>query len=174
MAASKKYCLLVVDDEPEVCDSIYNLFRRDYKVLRANGSEEAMRLLAEHDVHIVLTDQRMPRISGVELLKEVRGEHPEAIRVLFTGYAGLDDVIAAINHGHVYHFLTKPWQPEEIQAAVANAAAEYERLVEQKHFLRLAKQRVAELEERVQSLEGRVEQLECENRHLKEETREDS
>lgn len=167
MASTKKYCLLVVDDEAEVCDSVYNLFRRDYQVLRAHDSEEALRLMGEFDVHIILTDQRMPRISGVELLKEVRGEHPEAIRVLFTGYAGLDDVIAAINQGHVYHFLQKPWQPEEIQAAVANAVSEYERLVEQKRFLQLARQRVAELENRVHSLEGRVEQLEKENRNLR-------
>lgn len=170
MAAVKKHCLLVVDDESEVCNSIYNLFRRDYQVLRASGSDEAMRLMAENDVHIVLTDQRMPRITGVELLKEVKGEHPEAIRVLFTGYAGLDDVIAAINQGHVYHFLTKPWQPEEIQQAVANAAAEYDRLVEQKRLLESAQQQVRELEQRMHSLERRVEHLETENTQLRQQT----
>lgn len=131
MTVPAKHCLLVVDDEPDVCDSIHDLLRRDYRVLKANSADEGYRLMQDNEVHIVLTDQRMPQISGVELLTNVRARHPQAIRMLFTGYADLDAVIAAINQGRIFRFLKKPWQPDELQSAIHEAAAEYDRLVEE-------------------------------------------
>jgi DNA-binding NtrC family response regulator len=125
-----KHCLLVVDDEPDVCDSVHDLLRRRFRVLKATSASEGWRLMQEREVHIVMTDQRMPQITGVEMLSKLRVRHPQAIRLLFTGYADLEAVIAAINHGHIFGFLKKPWQPEELEAAVAEAAAEYDRLVE--------------------------------------------
>lgn len=124
-----KHCLLVIDDEPNVCDSIHDLLRHDFRVLKANSADEGYRLMRDNEVHIVLTDQRMPQITGVELLTSVRAKHPQAIRMLFTGYADLEAVIAAINQGRIFRFLKKPWQPEELQAAIREAAAEYDRLV---------------------------------------------
>src|SRR6188472_2299255 len=108
---AKKHTLLVVDDEPDVCDSVHDLLRREFTVLRARSSEEGIKMMQENEVHIIMTDQRMPRISGVELLSKVRRGHPQAVRMLFTGYADLDAVIAAINLGRVFKFLKKPWQP---------------------------------------------------------------
>src|SRR3954466_15776463 len=123
-----KKCLLIVDDEPNVCDSVHDLLRRDFRVLKAHSAEEGYRLMQEEEVHIVMSDQRMPQISGVELLTRVKSRYPQAIRLLFTGFADLESVIAAINQGHVYQFLKKPWQPEELEAAVRHAACEFERL----------------------------------------------
>src|SRR5262245_49327079 len=97
MTERTKPCLLVVDDEPEVCDSVFHLLRRNYNVLRASGAAEAARILAENEVHIIMTDQRMPDVTGVEMLQNVKTTHPEAIRMLFTGYADIQSVIAAIN-----------------------------------------------------------------------------
>ena len=130
MSKTPKHCLLVVDDEPDVCDSIHDLLRRDYRVLKARNGAEGFRLMQENEVHIIMTDQRMPQISGVELLANVRTRHPHAVRLLFTGYADLEAIIAAINQGHVYHFLKKPWQPEELVTAVREAAREYDRRVQ--------------------------------------------
>src|SRR5437868_9628701 len=129
MTPTSKQCLLVVDDEADVGDSVHDLLRREFRVLRATSAREGLRLMQEEEVHIIMTDQRMPRITGVELLAKVKARNPHAIRLLFTGYADLESIIAAINQGHVYQFLKKPWQPEELQAAVRQAAAEYDRLI---------------------------------------------
>ena len=110
----RKHCLLIVDDEPNVCDSVHDLLRRDFRVLKAHSAEEGYRLMQQEEVHIVMSDQRMPQISGVELLTKVKTRYPQAIRMLFTGFADLESVITAINQGHVFQFLRKPWQPEEL------------------------------------------------------------
>jgi len=108
MTASKKHTLLVVDDEVDVCDSVHDLLRREFRVLKAKSADEGLKLMRENEVHIIMTDQRMPNVTGVELLRSIRAGHPQAIRMLFTGYADLDSVIAAINQGHIFKFLKKP------------------------------------------------------------------
>src|SRR5208282_2330700 len=127
MTPAKRHTLLVVDDEIDVCDSVHDLLRREFHVLKARSAEEGLKLMRDNEVHIIMTDQRMPKVSGVELLKSIRTGHPQAVRMLFTGYADLDSVIAAINQGHVFRFLKKPWQPEELEHAVREAAREYDR-----------------------------------------------
>jgi response regulator RpfG family c-di-GMP phosphodiesterase len=164
----KKLCLLVVDDEPEVGLSVVNLLRYKYRVLRATGAAEAVDLMAQHDVHLVLTDQRMPNVTGVEMLQRIKSQHPEAIRMLFTGYSDIESVIAAINQGHVYRYLCKPWLPEELEEAVGEAAAEYQRLVEQIEVNGHARQRISELETELAEIRSRVAELEEENRRLRE------
>ncbi len=98
-------------------------------MLKANSAQDGLRLMQDEEVHIIMTDQRMPTITGVELLANVKSKKPQAVRMLFTGYADLESIVAAINQGHIYQFLKKPWRPEELQEAVRQAAAEYDRLV---------------------------------------------
>jgi DNA-binding NtrC family response regulator len=155
----EKHCLLVVDDEPDVCDSVHDLLRREFRVLKAHGADEGMRMMQEEEVHIVMTDQRMPMITGVELLKKVKAKNPKAIRMLFTGYADLDSIIAAINQGHIYQFLRKPWQPEDLQAAVRQAADEYDRIVGHSEEADRLRAEVLDLQQRVASLEDQVRRL---------------
>jgi response regulator RpfG family c-di-GMP phosphodiesterase len=155
----KKHCLLIVDDEPNVCDSVHDLLRREFRVLKAHSAQEGCRIMQEEEVHIVMSDQRMPQITGVELLAKVKSRYPHAVRMLFTGFADLESIIAAINQGHIYGFLKKPWQPEELEAAVRQAAAEYDRLTE------AARQR-EELLNLVESLQARVSALESEMQRL--------
>src|SRR6185437_10243948 len=102
--------------------------RREFRVLKAHSAQEGYRIMQEEEVHIVMSDQRMPQITGVELLAKVKAKYPQAVRMLFTGYADLESIIAAINQGHIFGFLKKPWQPEELESAVRQAAAEYDRL----------------------------------------------
>jgi response regulator RpfG family c-di-GMP phosphodiesterase len=151
-----RHCVLIVDDEPDVCDSVQDLLRREFRVLKAHSAEEGYRLMQEEEVHIVMSDQRMPQMTGVELLSKLKARHPHAIRMLFTGYADLESVIAAINQGHIYQFLKKPWQPEELLAAVRQAAIEYDNLeimaVERERLLA----EVSELKDRVSALEAEV------------------
>ncbi len=153
MSPPTKHCLLIVDDEPDVCDSVQALLRREFRVLKAHSAQEGFQIMQEEEVHIIMTDQRMPQITGVELLTRVKSKNPQAVRMLFTGYADLESIIAAINQGHIFQFLKKPWQAEELEAAVRQAAAEYDRLSE-------AEATRGHLREEIAGLQGRVAMLE--------------
>ena len=156
MTPTSKHCLLVVDDEADVCDSVHDLLRREFRVLRATSANEGFRLMQEEEVHIIMTDQRMPNVTGVELLAKVKARNPNAIRLLFTGYADLESIISAINQGHVYHFLKKPWQPEELLAAVRTAAVEYDRIISEAEEGNRLRTELLALYRRVEVLEGEV------------------
>src|SRR3712207_9459472 len=82
-----------------------------------------------------MTDQRMPEMTGVELLTRVQGQRPEAIRMVFTGYSDVKAVIDAINQGHVFRYITKPWDPDELRAVLLQACEEYGRIAERKQLL---------------------------------------
>ena len=159
MTPTSKHCLLVVDDEADVCDSVHDLLRREFRVLRATSAQEGFRLMQDEEVHIIMTDQRMPRVTGVELLEKVKVRNPNAVRLLFTGYADLDSIVAAINQGHIFHFLKKPWQPEELLAAVRAAADEYDRLIAAAEEGQRLRSELAAILVRVTALEGEVRRL---------------
>jgi DNA-binding NtrC family response regulator len=159
MTADAKHCLLVVDDEPDVCDSVHDLLRREFRVLKAHGAEQGFKVMREEEVHIIMTDQRMPQITGVELLTRIKARNPKAVRMLFTGYADLESIIAAINQGHIYQFLRKPWQPEDLLAAVRQAAEEYDRIMSQDDEAERLRAEVVDLKRRVQALEEQVQRL---------------
>jgi signal transduction histidine kinase len=129
------HTLLVVDDEPDVVKSIKDLFRLDYRVLGTTRPSEALEILGHNDVHVLLTDQRMPEMSGVEFLGKTRAEHPETIRLLMTGYADIRTVIDAINRGHVYRYITKPWDPEELQTIIKDAVERYDLIAERRSLV---------------------------------------
>ncbi len=156
---STKHTLLVVDDEMDVCDSVHDLLRREFHVLKARSAEEGMKLMAEQEVHIIMSDQRMPKITGVELLSQIRQGHPHAIRMLFTGFADLESIISAINQGHIFQFLKKPWKPEDLLKAVREAASEFDRIVVETTRVKKLQEEVNLLNQRVESLEKEVENL---------------
>ena len=141
-----KHTILVVDDEPDVVRSVQDLLRLDYKVRGATSAKQGEEVLESDEIHVVMTDQRMPGITGVEFLSHVRGEHPDAIRLLFTGYADIHAVIDAINQGNVYRYITKPWDPDELQTIIREACERYDLLVERKKML-------AELQEKNNELQ---------------------
>ena len=159
MTAPKKHTLLVVDDEADVCDSVHDLLRREFTVLRAKNADEGFRLMQENEIHIIMTDQRMPKVTGVELLSRIRIGNPQAVRMLFTGYADLDSIIAAINQGHIFKFLKKPWQPSDLEEAVREAAVEYDRLVEQADEMKRLRSELHHLRDRLVLLEEEVRRL---------------
>ncbi len=159
MAATTKHTLLIVDDEPDVCDSVHDLLRREFRVLKAHSGQEGFRVMQEEEVHIIMTDQRMPQVTGVELLTRVKARNPKAVRMLFTGYADLESIIAAINQGHVFHFLKKPWQPEELLEAVRQAADEYQRLIAEADESEMLRDEIQQLRARVDALESEVKRL---------------
>src|SRR3954447_12485304 len=130
-----RHTILVVDDEPDVVKSVKDLLRLDYRVLGATSATEGLRILQKEEVHIVMTDQRMPEMTGVEFLGHARGDAPEAIRLLFTGYADIKAVIDAINQGSVYRYISKPWDPDELQALVRQAIEQRDLIVEKSRLM---------------------------------------
>ena len=118
--------LLLVDDESNVLSAIRRVLRHEnYRILTASSGQEALALLAQHPVGVILTDQRMPGMSGTELLSRARQMHPKAIRMVLSGYTALDSLAEAINRGEISRFLTKPWQDEELLEAVRDAFRRY-------------------------------------------------
>ncbi len=134
-ASSRKRPILVVDDEPEMLYSLRNLLRREFDVYTANSGEEGIKILQEHEIHLVMTDQRMPQMTGVELLHRIKSEHPKAMRLIFTGYADIKTVIDAINQGNVFRYITKPWDPEELLHSLREAGTRYDQIVQRNLLL---------------------------------------
>ena len=141
-----KHTILVVDDEPDVVKSIQDLLRFDYKVLGATRATEGLRVLKEQPVHVVLTDQRMPEMTGVEFLRHLREAYPDTVRLLVTGYADIRAVIDAINEGNVYRYITKPWEPEELQSVVRESVERYDLIAERRRLVEELKGKNEELE----------------------------
>ncbi|WP_374328658.1 EAL domain-containing protein [Azonexus sp.] len=118
--------LLLVDDEPGILSSLSRLLRREnYRILTATTSEEALLKLAEHQVGVIIIDQRMPGMSGTELLARARAMHPKTVRMVLSGYTALDSLTEAINRGEIYKFLTKPWDDAEMIHTVRDAFRHY-------------------------------------------------
>lgn len=123
--------LLLVDDEANVLNALARLLRRDgYRLLRADSGEAALELLAAHEVGVIVSDQRMPGMSGVEFLRRAKLVNPETVRIVLSGYTELKSVTDAINEGAVYKFLTKPWDDELLRSNILEAFRHYELLAE--------------------------------------------
>ncbi|HEY9616381.1 MAG TPA: response regulator [Microcoleaceae cyanobacterium] len=119
---SSKPKLLVVDDEPDNLDLLYRTFHREFKVLRAENGPVALDILAkEGDVAVIISDQRMPLMSGTEFLSLTATQYPDIIRIILTGYTDVEDLVEAINSGKVFKYVTKPWDDEELKAVVRQA-----------------------------------------------------
>jgi DNA-binding NtrC family response regulator len=118
--------VLIVDDEPRVLDSLEAVLAADFRVLRAGGGPAALEILrAEDDVAVIVTDYKMPGMTGVELLRESQAIVPDAIRIVLTAYTDVDNLMDAINTGRIYHFVAKPWDSNELLVAIRRAVERY-------------------------------------------------
>lgn len=113
--------VLFVDDEPRILIALKVLFRTEYEVFTAGSGQQALDILRTQAVDVVVSDQRMPRMTGVELLNQVKQQCPRAIRVLLTGYSDINAIVGAINDGEIFRFVNKPWTNAELRATVAAA-----------------------------------------------------
>ncbi|MGK6349738.1 response regulator [Parapedobacter sp. DT-150] len=116
-----KISVLYVDDEENNLISFKATFRLKYKIYTALGGEEAVRIVREHPVDVIITDQRMPHMTGVEFLEEVIHLNPDPMRILLTGYADMSAVVDAVNKGKIFHYLSKPWSEEELDETIQRA-----------------------------------------------------
>ncbi|MYM71202.1 EAL domain-containing protein [Duganella sp. FT134W] len=125
-ASQPAQTLLIVDDDVNVLASLHRLFRRDgYQILTAASPTEAFELLALHAVQVIVCDQRMPAMSGTEFLSKVKEMYPETIRIILSGYTGLEAVLDAINRGAIYRFYTKPWDDTQLRDNIRLAFHHY-------------------------------------------------
>jgi two-component system response regulator HupR/HoxA len=161
----KKYTLLLIDDEPANLQKMHRTFVDQYNVHLAQTGEEALQVLKVHPVDAVITDQRMPRMSGIEFLDAARKEKPDLVRIILTGYADVNDLIEAINASKVHKYITKPWEPDELRMAVREAlekrelqrenerlAAELQAANERLRTENIILRRKAELEDRARDI----------------------
>jgi diguanylate cyclase (GGDEF)-like protein len=165
-----KCSLLVVDDEPYILATLAALLNTEFEVITADSGEAAQNHFTQRDIDLILTDQKMPKMGGVQLLEWVRRHHPKTMRLLMTGFAELEEAVEAINRGQVFRYLFKPWRADELLETLHSAAHTF--LLERSHeqLLGQLRQLNLELEERVaqrtKELEETNHELEQKNKML--------
>lgn len=127
LKAMQKQTILCVDDEIDNVQALERIFRAKYNVLKATSGQEALRVLDQHPgpVSLIITDQRMPEMTGVEFLSHTIEKFPDTIRILLTGYTDIESVVSAVNTGQISRYLTKPWDPVDLQATVDQAVEKF-------------------------------------------------
>jgi diguanylate cyclase (GGDEF)-like protein len=163
--------VLVVDDEPYILVALSALLKSaGYEVLTADCGEAAQRLFFRHPINIILSDQKMPKMTGIELLEWVRLNHPKTVRLLMTGFAELEDAVEAINRGQVFRYLFKPWKVEQLEETMETAARTFHLERRQEELLGQLKKINEELEQRVadrtHELKDALTELEQKNKML--------
>ncbi len=127
-----KINILYVDDEKNNLISFKAVFRIKYQIYTALSGPEAIEILDKNKIHIIITDQRMPEMTGVEFLEKILEKHPEPMRILLTGYADMNAVIDAVNKGKIFHYLTKPWNEDELEMTIQRALTIYKQREDEK------------------------------------------
>jgi len=164
VAEDIKPALLLVDDEANVLSSLKRLLHdEDYKIIIANSASEGLELLNKYHIGVIVTDQRMPNMTGTEFLVQVKQSHPQTIRMVMTGYADMESVTRAVNEGAIYKFLVKPWDPEMLIITIREAFNHYHLSIEKAQLtekIKSANEELTSLNDRMeQTLKDRTQQL---------------
>jgi len=140
------YGVLYVDDEINNLNSFKAAFRRDFDIYVAQSAREGRKILDTNEIGVIITDQRMPVMTGIEFLESILTIYPDTIRILLTGFSDMNAVMDAINRGQVYKYLVKPWQNDELKMYIQNALEIYHLRKENKELAQKLQQATAELE----------------------------
>jgi putative nucleotidyltransferase with HDIG domain len=152
-----KRTVLFVDDEPNILKSVQRLLRQEeMNVLCAATGEEALEILNQTPAQVVVTDQRMPEMTGVDLLSAVRERHPEIIRMMLTGFTEIKVAVEAINRGEIYRLITKPWNDDELRATIRQAFEQADLKDEIKRLNRVTREQNFRLQDMNRNLEEKV------------------
>ena len=154
-----KHKILFVDDEQNVLLSIKRIFRTaDFDLLTAESGKEAITILTTTTVSIIVSDMKMPGMSGTELLKEVMNIQPNAIRIILSGHAEAENIMDAVNKGSIWRFVSKPWNNAELKMTLINAIDLYEKKVEKQELIIALKEKTEQLDTMNKLLEKKVRQ----------------
>ncbi|PTR01227.1 response regulator receiver domain-containing protein [Mucilaginibacter yixingensis] len=140
--------VLYIDDELNNLNSFKAAFRRNFNIFTAQSVKEGRKILDTEEIGVIITDQRMPGITGIEFLESILPIYPDTIRILLTGFSDINAVMGAINRGQVYKYLVKPWQDDELKMYIQNALEIYNLRKENKelaHKLKMANLELAQL-----------------------------
>ena len=119
--SEKKISVLYLDDEPENLNAFKANFRREFNIHLANNIDQAYDIIRENEIHVAISDHKMPKITGIEFFETLRNTHPRIIRILLTGCSDLETVVAAINQGQIFRYLYKPMDVNEIRSTIQTA-----------------------------------------------------
>ncbi|MEM7646408.1 MAG: hybrid sensor histidine kinase/response regulator, partial [Pseudomonadota bacterium] len=144
-----KHTILCIDDEIHNLEALERLLRKDFKVVTAESGPQALELLKENRYSLIISDQKMPEMTGVQFFEKAKTQQPDAIRILLTGYTDLESVIAAINQGQIYRYVTKPWDPEEFKGILSQALD----LLEMRQTIAKQNQQLSDANEALKSLD---------------------
>jgi YesN/AraC family two-component response regulator len=166
-----RHTLLCVDDEKNIQKALKRLLRKEgYRILTASSGKEGLKIIEENDVQIVISDQRMPEMSGTEFLAILKTKHPDALRIILSGYTCVDSITDSINKGHIYKFLLKPWNDQNLKLEIRQAFQQYDLIQANKKLDEKVIQQNNELKEINENLEKLVQQrtktLEIQNQAL--------
>ncbi len=143
----KKHTILIVDDEEMILKSIFRVLRNDnYQILTAQSGEEGLAVLKQYDVHLVISDQKMPGMNGLDFLKRVKTDYPQILTIMLTGQAELEIAMDAINKAGVYKFILKPWNDDDLKVTIRRALETLELIWERESLLQQVKSRDAVLQ----------------------------
>ncbi len=158
--------LLVIDDEPSILSSLRRQFRRNYQVHIAHSAQEGMEVMKAHSIQVIISDQRMPGMNGAAFFNQVKNDYPDATRLLLTGYADIQAVIEAINDGNIYRYITKPWDPTELDTIVREAFVRHNLIVRNKELVNQLREANRDLEKRVRARTVELTELNRQKDHM--------
>jgi adenylate cyclase len=145
--ALEKFPLLYVDDEEHNLISFEATFRKEYKVYTAKSAEDGIVIMRENDIKLVITDQRMPDMTGIQFLEKIAPEFPDTIRMILTGFSDIGVIIDAINSGRVFRYITKPWDENELRMTIDNAKQLFGLQISNRELMTSLQQKVEEQEQ---------------------------
>ncbi|RMG57169.1 MAG: response regulator, partial [Deltaproteobacteria bacterium] len=151
--------VLFVDDEENILKALRRLLidEEDMEVFTASSGEEGLKILeSEPDIGVIVSDQRMPGLSGVDFLEKAKKIAPHSVRIVLTGYADVHAAVDAINRGGAYRYVSKPWKDEELLQIIRDAASRYRLIVENRRLIQIINQQNRELKSWNEKLEARV------------------
>jgi len=147
--ADKDYNLLIIDDEIEITKAITRQFRKKYHVYSATNADDGFAIMEKENIQVVLSDQRMPGMTGVDFFTKIKGKYPDALKLILTGYTDIEAVIGAINEGQVFRYVTKPWHPDELDTIIREAFEKYELITNNRKLMHKLQEANQTLEEKV-------------------------
>lgn len=151
--------LLIIDDELEITKALTRQFRKKYNVFASTSAEEGFRIMEEKNIQVVLSDQRMPLMSGVDFFKKIKDKYPDALKLILTGYSDIEAVIGAINDGQVFRYVTKPWNPDELDTIIKEAFEKYELITNNRKMMHTLRRMNQNLEDKVKERTYELEKL---------------
>lgn len=145
----KRQKILIIDDEVEITKSLLRQFKRTYTVFSATSAVDALKILESEDIQVIVSDQRMPGMTGIEFFSKIRSNFPDIIKLILTGYTDLEAVVSAINEGQVFRYISKPWNPDELDWTIKEAFEKYELQATNKQLIIDLRESNLNLEEKV-------------------------